>query len=183
MKRRLSVENRMLIEQLLRLNYKLKDIAFYVDSTSSTVSIEIKNRRITGKCEFKDCEKIKRFPCICNGWRFSKPDNIEIGLITGEKEINVFYCEPYSSWQKSGIERNHEFIKYIIPKGITFDKLTNENIIDMMNHINNVSRRSIEYKTPYEIFNNTYGNNITKKLHLIPLKKDEVSLSYKLLIK
>ena len=47
MKRRLSVENRMLIEQLLRLNYKLKDIAFYVDSTSSTVSREIKNRRIT----------------------------------------------------------------------------------------------------------------------------------------
>ena len=36
MKRRLSVENRMLIEQLLRLNYKLKDIAYYVDSTSST---------------------------------------------------------------------------------------------------------------------------------------------------
>lgn len=47
MKRRLSVENRMLIKQLLRLNYKLKDIAFYVDSTSSTVSREIKNRRIT----------------------------------------------------------------------------------------------------------------------------------------
>lgn len=41
----------------------------------------------------------------------------------------------------------------------------------MMNNINNVSRRSLEYKTPYEIFNNTYGNNITKKLHLIPLKK------------
>ncbi len=32
MKRRLSVENRMLIEQLLRLNYKLKDITYYVDS-------------------------------------------------------------------------------------------------------------------------------------------------------
>ena len=31
MKRRLSVENRMLIEQLLRLNYKLKDIAYYVE--------------------------------------------------------------------------------------------------------------------------------------------------------
>ena len=52
-----------------------------------------------------------------------------------------------------------------------------------MNSINNVSRRSLEYKTPYEIFNNIYGNNITKKLHLIPLKKDEVNLSYKLLIK
>ena len=67
MKRRLSVENRMLIEQLLRLNYKLKDIAYYVDSTSSTVSREIKNRRITGKGDFKECNKTKRFPYVCNG--------------------------------------------------------------------------------------------------------------------
>lgn len=66
MKRRLSVENRMLIEQLLRLNYKLKDIAFYVDSTSSTVSREIKNRRITGKGDFKECDKTNRFPYVCN---------------------------------------------------------------------------------------------------------------------
>ena len=67
MKRRLSVENRMLIEQLLRLNYKLKDIAYYVDSTSSTVSREIKNRRITGKGDSKECNKTKRFPYVCNG--------------------------------------------------------------------------------------------------------------------
>ena len=67
MKRRLSVENRMLIEQLLRLNYKLKDIAYYVDSTPSTISREIKNRRITGKGDFKECEKNKRYPYVCNG--------------------------------------------------------------------------------------------------------------------
>lgn len=57
----------MLIKQLLRLNYKLKDIAFYVDSTSSTVSREIKNKRITGKGDFKKCDKTNRFPYVCNG--------------------------------------------------------------------------------------------------------------------
>ena len=118
-----------------------------------------------------------------NGWEFSKPEDIEFDQTTGEKQINIFYCEPYSSWQKGGIERNHEFIRYIIPKGITFDKLAKENIIDMMNNINNVSRRSLNYQTPYEIFNNIYDNEITKKLHLRMLKKDEVNLSYKLLIK
>lgn len=118
-----------------------------------------------------------------NGWEFSKPEDIEVDSLTGEKLINVFYCDPYSSWQKGGIERNYEFIRYIIPKGITFDKLTKENIMDMMNNINNVSRRSLEYKTPYELFKNIYGDEITKKLHLIALEKDEVNLSYKLLIK
>src|SRR5574344_177555 len=118
-----------------------------------------------------------------NGWEFSKPGELEIDYKTSEKCINIYYCEPYSSWQKGGIERNHEFIRYIIPKGITFDKLINENIIDMMNNINNVSRRSLDYKTPYLLFKNIYGENITKKLHLKPIKKDEVNLSYKILIK
>ena len=66
-KERLTIENRMLIEQLLRVNYKLKDIALAVDSNSSTVSREIKKRRITGKGLFKECEKTKRFPFVCNG--------------------------------------------------------------------------------------------------------------------
>ena len=52
-----------------------------------------------------------------------------------------------------------------------------------MNNITNVSKRSLEYKTPYELFKNTYGDKITKKLHLIKLERDEVNLSYKLLIK
>ena len=118
-----------------------------------------------------------------NGWEFSKPDDIEFDSNTNEKLVNIFYTEPYSSWQKGGIERNHEFIRYIIPKGISFDKLTNKNVIDMMNNINNVSRRSLNYKTPYDVFSNIYGDEITKKLHLLPIPKDEVNLSYKLLIK
>ena len=118
-----------------------------------------------------------------NGWEFSKPDDIEINYDTGEKLINIFYCESYSSWQKGGIERNHEFIRYIIPKGITFDNLTKKNVIDMMNNINSISRKSLNYKTSYFIFKRLYGDGITKKLHLIPINKDEVNLSYKLLSK
>lgn len=116
-----------------------------------------------------------------NGWEFSKPLDIEIDHDTGEKIINVFYCEPYSSWQKGGIERNHEFIRYIIPKGITFDNLTNENIINMMNNINNVKRKSMDFKTPYSIFVNIYGENIAQILHLHHIDEKDVDLSYKIL--
>ena len=118
-----------------------------------------------------------------NGWEFSKPDDIEINFETGEKLINVFYTEPYSSWQKAGIERNHEFIRYIIPKGISFDNLTKKNIIDMMNNINNVQRKSLDYQTPYLLFAQKYGKDISNKLHLKYIKKDEINLSYNLLNK
>ena len=49
MKKRLTIEDRILIEQLLKLNYKLKEISSILDCESSTVSREIKKRRITGK--------------------------------------------------------------------------------------------------------------------------------------
>lgn len=118
-----------------------------------------------------------------NGWEFSKPEDIEFNKKTGEKLINVYYCEPYSSWQKGGIERNHEFIRYIIPKGITFDQLTKNNVIDIMNNINNVKRKSINYNTPYLLFKSKYDNQIINKLTLKYIEASDVDLSYKLLTK
>ena len=118
-----------------------------------------------------------------NGWEFSKPEDIEFNYETGEKLINVFYTESYSSWQKGGIERNHEFIRYIIPKGITFDNLTKKNVNDMMNNINNVQRKSLDYQTPYLLFTKKYGEDISNKFHLKNIPKDEINLSYKLLNK
>lgn len=118
-----------------------------------------------------------------NGWEFSKPEDIEFDPNTGEKLINIFYTEPYSSWQKGGIERNHEFIRYIIPKGITFDNITKKNITDMMNNINNVQRKSLDYQTPYLNFQKEYGEDISNIFHLTQIPKDEINLSYKLLNK
>lgn len=118
-----------------------------------------------------------------NGWEFSKPQDIEFDQETGEKLIHIFYCESYCSWQKGGIERNHEFIRYIIPKGISFEKLTKKNVIDIMNNINNVQRKSLDYQTPYSIFLNQYGKDISNKFHLKYITKDEIDLSYRLLNK
>ena len=53
----------------------------------------------------------------------------------------------------------------------------------MMNNTNNVKRKSMEYKTPYELFKKIYGEECTKKLHLTHIKNNKVDLSYKLLIK
>ncbi len=155
-------------------------LMFLIDKykTSSITKVFNMLRKTLGNDLYK-----KLFEVILtdNGWEFSKPEDIEIDHTTGEKLINVFYCDSYSSWQKGGIERNHEFIRYIIPKGITFDKLTNKNITDMMNNINNVVRKSLNYKSPYFLFREKYGFEITKKLHLIHIKKDEVDLSYRIL--
>lgn len=174
-------EDKKCIMTLYFRNSKLM-LMFLIDKykTKAVSDVFKKLRKELGYDLFK---KMFEIVLTDNGWEFSKPDNIEFDYNTGEKLINVFYCNPYSSWEKGGIERNHEFIRYIIPKGITFDQLTNKNIIDMMNNINNVKRKSMGFKTPYELFKNIYGEEYTKKLHLKHIPSDEVNLSYKLLIK
>lgn len=67
MKKRITIEDRILIENLLKLNYKLKDISNIIECEPSTISREVKKRRITGKGIYKECEKTKRFPYVCNG--------------------------------------------------------------------------------------------------------------------
>ena len=51
----------------------------------------------------------------------------------------------------------------------------------MMNNINNVKRKSMDFKTPYSIFVNIYGENIVQILHLHHIDEKDVDLSYKIL--
>lgn len=69
-KERLTIEDRILIEQLLKLNYKLKDISSIIKAYPSTVSREIKKRRISGKNNFKECELTNRYPFVCHTCNF-----------------------------------------------------------------------------------------------------------------
>lgn len=53
----------------------------------------------------------------------------------------------------------------------------------MMNNINNVQRKSLDYQIPYELFLKQYGEDVSKKFHLQQIPKNEINLSYKLLNK
>ena len=115
-----------------------------------------------------------------NGSEFSNPNDVEIDYCTGKKISNLFYCDANSSWQKGNIEKNHEFIRYVLPKESSFDHLTQDDVNLLMNHINNVCRDSLEGKSPYEA---SLHMNFLKSLELYNIPKDKVNLSTKLLKK
>ena len=85
-----------------------------------------------------------------NGSEFKNPQLLETSL-SGERRTFVFYCDPMASWQKGRLERNHEFIRYILPKGHPFDKLSRQSVVLMMNHINSTTRASLNGRTPFEL--------------------------------
>lgn len=114
-----------------------------------------------------------------NGSEFFNPLSIERD---GEEIVShVFYCDPSASWQKGAIEKNHEFIRYILPKGSSFDELTQEKTNLIMSHINSTSRDKLNGKTPYEAELLILNEEDINKLGVIKIKADEVNLSSKLL--
>ncbi len=109
------------------------------------------------------------------GAEFLDPMHIEIDYNTGKKTTNVFYCHPYSSFEKGSLEHNHEYIRRVLPKGVSFDNLTEEQVQKLETTINNIPREKLKGKTPYEITKEKYPLLI-EKLNYQYMKPDDVSL-------
>lgn len=116
-----------------------------------------------------------------NGSEFFNPMSIEKDEETGEIISHVFYCDPSASWQKGAIEKNHEFIRYVLPKGSSFDELTQEKSNILMSHINSTSRDALNGKTPYDATLLMLDEETIERLGVEKIVADEVNLSPKLL--
>lgn len=110
------------------------------------------------------------------GSEFAKPQLFEINHETGEIRTNIFYCDPQTPSQKPHVENNHNFVREILPNGMSWTKLTQEKVDLMFSHINSVPRQSLGGKTPYEIFSFFYGTEILNKLNIQKIAKDKVTL-------
>ena len=111
-----------------------------------------------------------------NGSEFSNPAALEFDS-QGNLRTHVFYCNPSAPEQKGSCERNHEFIRMILPKGISFDNLTQADIDLMMNHINSYGRPSLGDRSPYEMMSFMYGERILDLLHCHRIAPDDVTLN------
>ena len=118
-----------------------------------------------------------------NGSEFSNPIEIEFDLNTGEKRTQIFYCHPSSPYEKGSCEVNHELLRRILPKGTSFDDLTQEDVNLIMSHINSYKRKKLNNESPHSIFSKLYGENTIIKLGIQKIEPNKVNLSPRLLKK
>ena len=85
--------------------------------------------------------------------------------------------------QKGGIEVTHEFIRRILPKGSSFDDLTQDDVDLMMNHINSYTRKKLGNRSAYQLLSFLHGEDILLKLNATIIPADEIILTPKLLKK
>ena len=118
-----------------------------------------------------------------NGSEFSNPTEIEFDIKTGELRTQIFYCHPSSPFEKGACEVNHELLRRILPKGTSFDDLTQNDINLIMSHINSYKRKKLNNVSPLTMFSTIYGKETVDKLGIQEIEPNSVNLSKNILNK
>lgn len=143
------------------------------DKSSKSVKDELDNiERIIGTELYK---RVFKYILTDNGGEFQRPEELETSVDDSRRSF-IYYCEPNRSDQKAKAEKNHEYIRYIIPKGTSMDNYTQNDIDLMMSHINSTAREILNFAIPYDMASIYLGKNTLKKLKFKKILPDDIIL-------
>ena len=114
------------------------------------------------------------------GSEFSDPNALETG-INGIERTNIYYCDPMRSGQKGTLKQAHTLLRMVLPKGTSFEFLTQWDVNLIVNHINSTPRAILNGRTPYNVALETLGEDVLKAFQLKPIEPDKVNLTPKLI--
>jgi IS30 family transposase len=104
-------------------------------------------RKITTK-RFKKIPKRKRHTITYdNGVTFEEHETLERDL-----DVDVYFAYPYHSWERGTNENANGLLRQFIPKGSTFQNITQQKIDRYVKLINTRPRKRHGYRTPQEIY-------------------------------
>ena len=67
-------------------------------------------------------------------------------------KADIYFADPYSSWQRGCNENANGMIRRYFPKGRYFDDITPRQLCKVMDKINNRPRKILNYQTANEVF-------------------------------
>ena len=73
--------------------------------------------------------------------------------IASTLDCDYYFCHPYSSWERGLNEYTNGLIRQYLPKGSSFQKITAERIQEIEDKLNHRPRKTLGWRTPYELFN------------------------------
>ncbi len=82
-----------------------------------------------------------------NGTEFACHETISKSL-----GVKIYFADPYSSWQKGGIENANGLIRQYVPKSLTFESVSQQQITKYSKKINMRPRKKLKFRTPRECF-------------------------------
>ena len=65
--------------------------------------------------------------------------------------VPVYFCHPYHSWEKGGVENTNKLIRRYVPKGTDISKMSEAYILMIETKLNTRPRKCLRFKTPGEV--------------------------------
>lgn len=82
------------------------------------------------------------------------PEFLEYDLLTesiyGGKRFEVYYCHSYSAWEKGTNENHNRMLRRFFPKGTDFTNVSQRQMKEAVDWMNNYPRKVLGWKTPAE---------------------------------
>ena len=89
---------------------------------------------------------------VDNGCEFQDFEGIEIAHRRKGKRTIVFFCHPYSAYERGSNENMNRLIRRFFPKGTNFDEVTKEQVAEAERWVNNYPRKLLGWKSAAALF-------------------------------
>lgn len=89
---------------------------------------------------------------VDNGSEFSDYEGMQKAVHRKGERTAVYYCHPYSSYERGSNENQNRLIRRHIPKGMDMDKVDGKQIKYIEKWMNHYPRRLFGFKTAEELF-------------------------------
>lgn len=86
-----------------------------------------------------------------NFWLTITRDNGGENVLHHETAVPSYFCDPYKSWQKGGVENLNGLIREYFPKKSNLDTVTERYVYEIQEKLNNRARKALHYLTPNEV--------------------------------
>ena len=83
-------------------------------------------------------------------------ENIEHETIAKTLDLQVFFCHAYHSWEKGSNENMNGLVRKYLPSGTNLDTISQEDLDDIADELNNRPRKILAFQTPSEVLEGEY---------------------------
>lgn len=89
---------------------------------------------------------------VDNGSEFAWCGQMEQSVFADRPRTKLYYCHPYSSWERGSNENQNAMIRRFIPKGKRLERYTHQYIRQVAHWMNNYPRRLFDFQTSQQLF-------------------------------
>ena len=92
--------------------------------------------------------EMRKSTTLDNGTEFTKH-----GLIRDFLDVDTYFCDPHSPWQKGQVEKTNSMLHRFLPKNASIRHLDEKELMKIQHQLNSIPRKILGYRSPAELFN------------------------------